>query len=178
MKQPDNHPVPIDGFFRQTLDSVLGDDLPEVEAYLVDLLVRFLRQDEIFPIQDAAGQRVTSVAEMLEYGDISMKAASFKAERDVHRHVGDFLLFWSGVFPEFLPKLAAPGTKDMLLNCQKQGRMSYSIAGSFNFAPYESEARVLRRLSDRFEEYQHSLSLVRASFEGFTRQGWVDGFPA
>lgn len=168
----------IDQFFGKSLRSTLPDELPEVEHYLVNLLVKFLHQDHIFSIKDSAGKRVTSVAEMLEYGDVRLRADSFKAEREVHRHVGDFLLFWSGVFPEFLPSLAAPGTKDMPLNCVRQGQASYGIAGSFDHSPYESEARIFRRLSDRFVVYQRSLSLIRASFEGFSRQGWVDGFSA
>ena len=171
-------PLSITGFFQGALRSSLHEEMPEVEAYLVDLLTRFLHQDQLFPIKDAEGRRVTSVTEMLEYGDISLRANSFKAERDVHRHIGDFLLFWSGLFPEFLPKLAAPGRRDMLLNCTEQGQRSYEIAGSFDHNPYESEARILRRLGDRFPIYQRSLSLVRASFEGFSRQGWPDGFSA
>ena len=171
-------PESIQGFFQATLRGSLHEEVPEVEQYLVSLLVRFLHQDHVFPIRDGEGRRVTSVAEMLEYGDVRLRAQSFKAERDVHQHVGDFLLFWSGVFPEFLPKLAAPGTKDMLLNCVAQGQMSYGIAGSFDHDPFADEARVFRRLSDRFVVYQRSFSLVRASFEGFSRQGWVDGFSA
>jgi hypothetical protein len=174
----DKSPESIQGFFQQALRGSLHEEVPEVEQYLVNLLVRFLHQDSVFPILDGQGRRITSVAEMLEYGDVRLRAPSFKAERDVHRHVGDLLLFWSGVFPEFLPRLAAPGTKDMLLNCVAQGQMSYSIAGSFDHDPFADEARVLRRLSDRFVVYQRSLSLVRASFDGFSRQGWVDGFSA
>jgi len=174
----ENSPESIESFFQGALRGSLHEEMPEVEQYLVGLLVRFLHQDCVFPIHDDKGQPVTSVAEMLEYGDVRLRAPSFKAERDVHRHIGDLLLFWSGVFPEFLPRLAAPGTKDMLLNCVAQGQMSYGIAGSFDHDPFADEARVLRRLSDRFVVYQRSLSLVRASFEGFSRQGWVDGFSA
>ena len=174
----DKTPESIQGFFQQSLRGSLHEEVPEVEQYLVNLLTRFLHQDQLFAIRDAEGRRVTSVAEMLEYGDVRLRAESFKAERDVHRHVGDFLLFWSGLFPEFLPKLAAPGTKDMLLNCAAQGQMSYGIAGSFDHDPFKDEARIFRRLSDRFVVYQRSLSLVRASFEGFSRQGWAHGFGA
>ena len=171
-------PQSIEGFFQQNLRGSLHEEVPEVEQYLVKLLVRFLHQDQLFAIRDAEGRHVTSVAEMLEYGDVRLRAPSFKAERDVHQHVGDFLLFWSGLFPEFLPHLASPGTKDMLLNCVAQGQTSYSIAGSFDHEPFAEEARVFRRLSDRFVIYQRSLSLLRASFEGFSRQGWVNGFGA
>ncbi|HLK16485.1 MAG TPA: hypothetical protein VKT78_16885, partial [Fimbriimonadaceae bacterium] len=137
-------PETIQVYFQQSLRGSLHEEVPEVEQYLVNLLTRFLHQDQLFSIRDAEGRRVTSVAEMLEYGDIRLRAQSFKAERDVHQHVGDFLLFWSGVFPEFLPKLAAPGSKDMLLNCVAQGQMSYGIAGSFDHDPFREEARVFR----------------------------------
>lgn len=174
----ENRPESIEGFFQQSLRGSLHEEMPEVEQYLVKLLVRFLHQDQVFPIRDEEGRRVTSVAEMLEYGDVRLRATSFKAERDVHRHVGDFLLFWSGLFPEFLQHLAAPGTRDMLLNFVAQGQESYGIAGSFDYEPFAEEARIFRRLSDRFVVYQRSFSLLRASFEGFSRQGWVNGFGA
>ena len=176
----DDHP--IHQFFSQALHECLTDRLglgdgENVESYLVNMLVTFIHQDAIFAIRNAEGQRVNSFADLIAEGDIRLKANSFDRERQVHRHIGDLLLFWSGLFPEFVSKIKANGP-DAFLNPVEQGRMSYYVASTFDQDPYTSEAKVLRRLSDCFEEYRYGLGLVRTSFEGFARQGWPNGFEA
>jgi hypothetical protein len=149
-----------------------------VEEYLTNMLVCFLHVDSVYGIKDRQGRSVTAVTDMIVEGDVRLNADSFDREREVHRHVGDFLLFWSGMFPEFMPMLKSPAGRDALLDPVGQGRHSYQVAGSFEHDPYAAESRVLRRLADDFEAYQYGLGLVRAGFEGFRRQGWPDGFTA
>lgn len=150
----------------------------EVERYLTNMLVTFLHVDSVYGIRDREGRAVTAVTDMIVEGDIRLNADSFDREREVHRHVGDFLLFWSGMFPEFMPMLKSPAGRDALLDPVGQGRHSYQVAGSFEHDPYTEESRVLRKLADDFRTYQYGLGLVRAGFEGFRRQGWPNGFPA
>jgi hypothetical protein len=150
----------------------------QVDSYLADLLVTFLHDDRIYAIHDASGQRVESVVEMLAEGDVRQRADSFDREREVHKHVGDFLLFWSGVFPEYLKQLKAADSADFLVNPVEQGSYSYYIVSTFDHDPYGEEAPTFKKLSADFEAYMQGLELVRASFEGFALQGWVDGFEA
>src|SRR5689334_10398277 len=84
----------------------------DVEAYLSHMMVQFMHHDKIFAIRDAAGHRLEAVVDMLAEGDIRVNANSFDRERQVHKHIGDFLLFWSGLFPEFLMQLKKPTHKD------------------------------------------------------------------
>lgn len=156
----------------------LGLVAEDVEVYLASMLVEFLHRDDIYAIRDATGRQVESVVDMVAEGDVRLNADSFDRERHVHKHIGDFLLFWSGLFPEFLRYLKAPSSKDSLLDVVRQGQFSYYVASTFEHDPYGPEAPTLRKLSEQFVGYQQSLSLVRASFEGFRRQGWSDGFPA
>ncbi|AIE85570.1 hypothetical protein [Fimbriimonas ginsengisoli] len=161
---------PIRAYFAETLhDSLarLGLDQSEVERYLAEMLVRFIHQDGIYSIRDAYGARVESVAEMVAEGDVRLKADSFAREREVHRHIGDFLLFWSGVFPEFLPRMKSPTGMDALLDPIRQGQFSYYVASTFDHGDYAEDAPVFRRLSQEFEGYRIGLSLVRDRFEGF-----------
>jgi hypothetical protein len=177
----ENHPL-RDFFFEALCDALylrLGlDPAEDVERYLVDMLTGFLHEDAIYRIRDSAGRRVDSVVEMLAEGDVRLNADSFEREREVHKHVGDFLLFWSGVFPEFLKQLKAPHGRDALVHVVEQGKLSYYVASTFSHEPYSDEAKTFQKLSLQFEAYQQGLSLVRASFEGFRRQGWIDGFEA
>ena len=177
----DDHP--LRGFFSDALDRSLHHKLQleeraDVERYLVQMLIRFLHDDGIYGIKNASGRRLHSVAEMVVEGDVRLNAPSFAREREVHQHIGDYLLFWSGLFPEFLRHMAGNGTKDMLIDCIKQGQFSYHVVSTFDHEPYAEEAKTFSALSADFEAYRIGLSLVRASFDGFANQGWPDGFEA
>lgn len=131
----------------------------DVETYLVALLQRFMHTDRVFGIRDAFGRRLSTVTEMLAEGDLRMNADSFERERQVHRHIGDFLLFWSGLYPSFLRQIRQTGL-DVLCDYVRQGKESYSIAASFDYPPYQEESRTLRKLSEGFEDYSDALHHV------------------
>ncbi|HEY3780132.1 MAG TPA: hypothetical protein VGL56_03535 [Fimbriimonadaceae bacterium] len=176
-----NHP--IRQFFNEALHESFCDRLglsndEDVINYLEDMLVTFLHDDRIYSVKDAFGHRIESVAEMMLEGDIRYNADSFDREREVHKHIGDFVMFWSGLFPEHLMQLKAPGSKDFMVDYTKQGKFSYHVVSTFEHSPYEDEAETFRKLSSAFEKYRYGLSLVRASFEGFALQGWTNGFEA
>ena len=160
-----DHPLRL--FFAQALHECLNDGLNDdemVESYLCDMLVRFLHDDGIHAIRDAAGHKVTSLADLLAEGDVRLKADSFERERQVHRHIGDFLLFSSGMFPESLHLMAPSVGMDRLVDPVAQGRTSYHVASTFDHPPYEQEAAIFRRLSEDFEDYRYGLTLVRSEF--------------
>ena len=172
----DNHP--LRRYFaveihRALLDVGLCEH--DVEAYLSHMLVHFLHHDQIYAIRDAAGHRLEAVVDMIAEGDIRVNANSFDRERQVHKHIGDFLLFWSGLFPEFLKHLKRPSHKDMAVDVIRQGQMSYYVASTFEHDPYANEAPVLLKLSNQFEGYQRGLTVVRESLEGFHGQTWIQG---
>ncbi len=182
MKGKEGYEHPIKIYFATAVHEALAQRMGlfecEVEDYLTGMLLAFLHLDSVYSVHDRQGRPVTSVTDMVLEGDVRFNADSFDREREVHRHIGDFLLFWSGLFPEFLPTLKSPSGKDALLDPVGQGRMSYHVASTFEHDPYRDEARVLRKLSEDFVTYQYGLGLVRASFEGFRLQGWPDGFEA
>jgi hypothetical protein len=145
----------------QTFQVQLGLVDPRITDYLADLLVRFVRSDAIFRIRDVTGRRLEEVAEML----IEAEQRAAKPQREIHRHIGDFTLFWAGVYPESLGKLRSPDRKDHLLDYCEQGKRSYFIASTYAEEPFESEAPVLRRLSDQFELCSFGLNRVRREWE-------------
>ena len=176
----DQHPIRI--FFRDAVHHSLSNRLglrgiEDVEIYLAEMLAKFLHDEEIFSIRDSKGRRVRSLPEMLAEGDVRLNADSFERERQVHQHIGDFLLFWSGLFPEFLESVGA-SAKDGLIDAIRQGQHSYYVVSSFDYAPFDMEAPTFKKLSEQFESCREGLSLMRASFEGFRLQGWKNGFEA
>ena len=89
------------GAVEQTFEAELGISDPPLIEYLVGMLLRFLRQEAIFRVRDTAGHRLTQVVDMVQEAEHRVA----RSRREIYRHIGDFTLFYSGVFPEHLPKL-------------------------------------------------------------------------
>ena len=155
-----------------TFHAELGVTDPHLIDYLTDLLVRFVRYDAVVRIRDAEGRRLEEVAEMM----LEAEQREANPKREIHRHIGDFTLFWSGVYPEALTRLQAADRKDHLVDYCQQGKRSYFIASTFDDERYRDEAPVLRRLSVEFEMCSFGLQRVRREWESWaksaTERGW------
>ena len=164
-----DHPIRelFSSLVERTFYRRLGIGEPEISRYVANVLVDFSHRDNVFRIRDARGCRLEEVAEMLVEGDVALNATSFDREREVHKHIGDFSLFWTGVYPEALRIFRASCRKDHLVDYVEQGRKSYQIASTFQHGEYAQEAPVLRRLSDEFEICMHGLRLVRQEMESY-----------
>ncbi len=90
-----------------------------------------------------------------------------RTRREFHRHIGDFTLFWTGVYPEALRRLRSVLSKDHFIDYCEQGKRSYYIASTFEEENYQVEAPVLRRLSQEFELCAFGLNRVRQEWERF-----------
>ena len=146
------------GAAEQTFEAELGIADPPLVEYLVGMLLRFLRQEAIYRVRDTTGHRLTQVADMVAEAE----HREARPRREIHRHIGDFTLFFSGLYPEHLPRLQAPDNKDHLLDYCGQGKRSYSIAASYaDDADAKVEAPVLRLLSEEFELCSEGLHRVR-----------------
>jgi hypothetical protein len=88
------------------------------------------------------------------------------ARREVHRHIGDFTLFWTGVYPEALRRLRSPAKKDYFVDYCAQGKRAYWIASEIEAAG-ESDApgELLERLSVQFEMCAYGLGQIRREWE-------------
>ena len=173
---PPDHPLRrlFTGLTEQTFQSTLGLADPPLTDYLSELLSRFIHIDGIFRLRDAAGRRLEEVAEMMIEAEAMPPEG--RTRREVHRHIGDFTLFWTGVYPEALKRLQSAVRKDHFIDYCEQGKRSYYIASTFEEAPYRDVAPVLRRLSDEFELCAYGLSQVRREWERH-RNGGLAGPP-
>ena len=147
----------------QTFQVEFGVADPPLIDYLADMLVRFVRVDAIFKVRDILGRRLEEVAEMLMEAD----QCTSKPKGEIHRHIGDFTLFWTGVYPEGLKQLKHWDRQDAVIDYQTQGKRSYYIASQLIEKPDEAENRssVLRRLSDEFEICSEGLRRVRQEWQ-------------
>src|SRR5580658_8378448 len=135
----------------RTFMQTLGVYEPGVTDYIADVLTDFAHFRQVYKIKDLQGRPLDEVADMLLQADVRLLASSFNREREVHRHIGDFTMFWAGIYPDSLPSLQSRWRKDHLVDYVRQGKSSYAIAASFDYGDYRAQSAVLRKLSDEFE---------------------------
>jgi hypothetical protein len=162
---PAEHPLRrlFAGYTEQTFQNALGIADPPLIDYLAVLLSRFIHMDGLFRLQNTQGQRLEQVADMMQ--EASALPPEGRTTREFYRHIGDFTLFWTGVFPEALERMRSALCKDHFIDYCAQGKRSYYIASQFDNEPYRDEAPVLRRLSEEFELYAYGLNQVRREWE-------------
>jgi hypothetical protein len=162
--KPD-HPLRhyFNGLTEQTFMADLGVADPPLIDYLAMMLSRFVHIDTIFKLRSGAGKRLEEVAEMLM--EVEELPPEGRTSREVHRHIGDFTLFWTGVYPEVLKQLRSSMRRDHFIDYCEQGKRSYYIASTFESEPFKQEATVLRRISEHFELCAFGLTKVREEWE-------------
>ncbi len=151
------------GLVEASFQTEIGIADPSVLDYLTDLLTDFIHVERINMLAD--GRSVDEIAEVLSAAEIGMPAAESQRRREYHRHIGDFTLFWTGVYPENLRLMQRRSAKDDLIDYLDQGKRSYLIASRLSVADAEPPASVLEQLSDQFEYCVYGLGLVRKHWE-------------
>ncbi|WP_417744685.1 hypothetical protein [Rosistilla oblonga] len=152
-------------FFSGVSESIFHGQLGVVDVQLVDyinsLLIRFVRTDMLHTVRRATGRPATEVVEMLIEADKRIGVA----RREVHRHVGDFTLFWSGMYPESLRQMKSRDHADHFVDYCQQGKRAYAIASSIEGGDDRPPCDLLRRLSEQFEMCAYGLREVRRELE-------------
>jgi hypothetical protein len=150
------------GMAEHTFQAQLGVADPPLIDYISDLLTRFVRSDAVYRVRGLTGRPLTEVATMM----MEAQERVGEARREVHRHIGDFTLFWAGVYPEALPKMRGPSKSDHLIDYCAQGKRAYWIASTIE-SPGETTApsALLVRLSSQFEMCAYGLREVRRLWE-------------
>lgn len=137
----------------------------EVAGYVGDLLTDFTATDKLYRIRDAEGNPVRAVQEMVAASDpVFGAAASFDEEREVRRHIGDYALFATGMYPESMQLWRHSGTSSFL-EMVRAGKESYYIVSQFDLFEYRDEAPLFARLSGEFEHCMQGLARVREELD-------------
>ncbi len=133
---------------------------PTTAEYLAGLLVAGVHCDSLYSVRDRTGCRVESISELIAEGDVRQNADSFAREREVHQHIGDFILFWTGVQPDFLLRMKVRAERDLLMDYRSQARESYDLVANYE-THRGNPAEVFLRLRDGFDDYSFCLRDVR-----------------
>lgn len=163
----ENHPLRrlFAGLVENVLYSDLGMCEPAVASYLASLLTDFVHLDRIHLLRSKQGRQLEDVAEMLTDAYLGPDMKGLPRDRIVHKHIGDYTLFWSGMYPESLRCLGSRTCGDRLAAYLEQGKRSYAIASELSGKQTNPPAIVFRRLSENFESCVTGLGLVRRSWE-------------
>jgi hypothetical protein len=157
-------PDDIDRFFRGLAEHAFHARLGVVDPPLVDyvslLLVRFIRNDSLRTLPGAGPAEIDEVAGMFA----AVSAAPSEAAREEYRHIGDYTLFWSGLYPESLKRFRRPSRRDHLLDYRAAGKQAYWIASTLEPDNAEDERQLLERLSHEYDLCVAGLTEVRRTW--------------
>ena len=158
---PAEHPLKrlFAGLAEHAFFSRLGVADPALIDYLSSLLSRFTHSDAVFRLRNATGRPLTELVEMTM--EAEQLPAGGRTRREYYRHIGDFALFWTGVYPEALNVPGSRASKDNMVSYTWQGKLGYRRASEFD----GDEAPVLRRLAAEFEGCAIGLREVRREWE-------------
>lgn len=137
----------------------------EISTYVADLLTEFCRADKIYRVRNSWGDPVRDVCEMLVAADpVHGTAASFDEEREIRKHIGDYTLFFTGMYPESMrrqPEYQGEAFFEMV----RAGKESYYIVSQFDLFEYAREAKFFARLATSFETCIYGLGMVRGELD-------------
>ena len=139
---------------------------PVLTDYLTDLLVNFTHIDRLNAIRNVRGKRLEQIAAILALSSEELPANDAERDRVMYRHIGDYTLFWAGVYPEQLKRVARDPS-DVLLDYVTQGKRSYAIVSQLAHEGDALPSSLFRHLSEDFEYCLYGLGLVR--------RGWEEG---
>jgi hypothetical protein len=155
----------LDRFFAGMSECIFQSKLGVADVQLIDylsnLLLRFVRTDSLHRVRRSSGRPATEVFQMLCEAEKRIGLA----RREVHQHIGDFTLFWTGMYPESLRTLQSTGSADGFLDYCRQGKRAYRIAAEIEGGEEKPPCELLLRLSEQFELCAYGLREVRREWE-------------
>jgi hypothetical protein len=162
---PESHPL------RQLFEELVGRHYaeeigirdPQVVAYVSHLLAEFCEADQLFQIHNDADRPLADLGEMLLESDpIYGPAPSFDRERQVRKHIGDYALFFAGMYPESINHFRLRRHRlENFVEWMKAGKESYYIVSKFEHFEYAKVAPLFANLSREFEGCVYGLNMVK-----------------
>jgi hypothetical protein len=162
---PESHPLQelFQDLVGQHYAEAIGIRDPQIVAYVSHLLAEFCDADQLYKIRGNANRPLSDIGEMLLESDpIYGPAPSFDRERQVRKHIGDYTLFFAGMFPESINHLRLRRHRlENLVEWIKAGKESYYIVSKFEHFEYAKVAPMFASLSQKFEECVYGLNMVK-----------------
>lgn len=156
---------PLERFFCGLTEHIfqtrMGIADTQLVDYVSDLLVRFSKTDAMHRVRHLNGRPATEVVSMMAEAQQRIGLA----RRNVHRHIGDFTLFWSGMYPEALRDAESNDGSDQFVNYCRFGKRAYDIASEIDDQVADPPSSLLKRLSEQFEMCTYAMREIRREWE-------------
>ena len=162
---PESHP--LQKFFLELVGRHYAEQIgirdPQIVGYVAHLLAEFCDAEQLFKIRDMAGKPLSDVGQMLiESNPVFGPAPSFDRERQVRKHIGDYTLFFTGMFPESINHYRLRRQQlETFVDWMKAGKESYYVVSKFEYFEYAKVAPLFANLSRNFEQCVYGLNLVK-----------------
>ena len=130
-----------------------------VSDYIAEVLTNFARTENLYPFRGKRGERLETLVELLlEANEITLTGGSLVREREIRKHVGDYVLFMAGMFQEYVKRLS------LMSYYLEEGSRAYWSVGEIDQALFKPGADLFKELSRRFELYVGALNYMRRLF--------------
>jgi hypothetical protein len=130
-----------------------------VADYVSSLLTRFSLTHQLYRIRNIQNERLEYVVDMMSEAQSTLDTSDERfnpfRERNIRQHIGDYTLFMTGIFREFV-------TRNSSLDYYTgQGKMSYNSVSRFDRLAEKEEAELYEDLSKKFEHYSFALDYMK-----------------
>jgi hypothetical protein len=162
---PESHP--LQQLFLELVGRHYAEEIglrdPQIVNYVAQLLAEFCDVEQLFKIRNGTGKQLSDVGEMLvESNPVFGPAQSFDRERQIRKHIGDYTLFFTGMFPESINHFRLRRDRvENFVDWMKAGKESYYIVSKFEFFEYAKVAPLFATLSNHFEQCVFGLNRVK-----------------
>jgi hypothetical protein len=162
---PESHP--LQELFLEMVGRHYAEEIglrdPQIVNYVAHLLAEFCEVEQMFKVQNVGGKPLSDVGEMLAESDpVYGPAPSFDRERQVRKHIGDYTLFFTGMFPESINHFRLRRNRvENFVDWMKAGKESYYIVSKFEHFEYARVAPLFASLSSHFEQCVFGLNRVK-----------------
>jgi hypothetical protein len=146
----------------------LGIRDTDISEYISLLLATFARTENLYRIHDVRGRRLETAVEMLLEADVSWYSEQWDREKEIRKHIGDYILFMAGVFREWVEMQSC---MDFYL---EEGQKAYQSVSQYHKAFYRPGSHLYTELSRDFEFYVGALNYMKKTF--FRDHGGGDPF--
>lgn len=164
---PKKHPLSIlfTALTERSFYEYVGLCDPYITYYVSNLLIEFTHVDNLYKIRDSRGRKLEDVGEMLAESDLLSRVHTIDREREVRKHIGDYTLFFAGMFPESLRRRVGAIYFNSFNDYIRTGKESYRIVSQFEYGEYKKEAPLFKRLADNFDMCVVGLNFVKKELE-------------
>lgn len=136
----------------------------QAAIYLTEMLTEFARSENLYRLSDSEGKKIYTVVEML-LESRQEQIESNEYEREVRKYVGDFALFMSGIFRDYVNRGA------YLNYYLSEGMKSYFVVSRLDLERGDGDPIMFSRLSREFEFYSGALDYMRKVYFGAEQSG-------